>query len=313
MKTKYPYSKELKAPTSFGEVDYERITLDGSMERVSAFLSKVAASFKCRLANMEKIEIASSDGTSFPCYVFTPKSAPQEKGYPAMIYYHGGGFMFPVQKPMMKNSELFASKTGVKVFLPDYRISLNCNCETIMADCMAALHYVFEHAENLQVDASRVLLYGDSAGGALASSVAIWNRDANAYPLCGQLLAYPVCDKESWKYPSVEAYKDAVWTKNGNEAMWRVYLGRGCHNLSRFIPMANDLQGLPPTYIEAAEMDTLCDEALAFSEKLRKSGVDVEEHTIVGAFHGYDADLKSPLTKRSFERRYAAIRRFVYA
>lgn len=313
MKTKYPYSKELKKPATYGEVDYEKIMLDGSMEKVSVFLSKMAASFKCKHADMEKIDIVSSDGTSFPCYVFTPKTAPQAQGYPAMVYYHGGGFMFPVQRFMMKNSELFASQAGVKVFLPDFRISLHVDCETIMADCMAALHYVFDNADSLQINTSRVLLYGDSAGGALASSVAIWNRDKETYPLCGQLLAYPVCDKESWKYASIETYRDAVWTKSGNEAMWRVYLGRGCHNLSRFIPMANDLHGLPPTYIEAAEMDTLHDEALAYAEKLQESGVEVELRTVPGAYHGYDGDLKSPVTQKSFEHRYAAIRRFINA
>lgn len=95
--------------------------------------------------------------------------------------------------------------------------------------------------------------------------------------------------------------------------MWRVYLGHGCHNIKRFIPMANDLHGLPPTYIEAAEVDILCDEALAFAEKLRNSGVEVEMYTITGAFHGYDADLKSSITKHSLEKRFSSIRRFSHA
>lgn len=313
MKTEYPYSKELKKPSSFGNVDYEKIMLDGSMKRVSSFISRTVASFRCTNAVLENLQIKASDEASVPCYVFTPKDLPASGKYAAMIYYHGGGFMFPIQKPMMANSELFAAHAGIKVFLPDYRISLDSDSETIMGDCMAVLDYVFDNADELQVDRSRVLLYGDSAGGALAATVAIWNRDGKQHPLCGQLLCYPVCDKESWKYPSVEAYRDAVWSKRANEAMWRVYLGRGCKKFSRFIPMANDLHGLPPSYVEAAEMDTLRDEALAFAEKMEKCGVEVESCTVAGAYHGYDADLKSPLTKQSFARRYAAIRRFIQA
>ena len=309
MKNQYPYNKDLKKPAGFGGVDYEKIMLNGSMKAVGAFIRKETAAFRCRKAGLETITIKSFDGAEIPCYVFTPEEAPAEGGYPAMIYYHGGGFMFPIQKPMMINSEIFAVKTGVKVFLPDYRISLDSSCETIMGDCMSVLDYVFEHSDDLKVDRQHVLLYGDSAGGALAASTAIWNRDDRHYPLCGQVLSYPVCDRESWKYESVDRYPDAVWSRSANEAMWRVYLGRGCRDVSRFVPMANDLHGLPPAYVEAAEIDVLHDEARAFAEKLRESGVEVTFRTVPGAYHGYDADLKSPVTRESFVCRFKAIRR----
>lgn len=86
---------------------------------------------------------------------------------------------------------------------------------------------------------------------------------------------------------------------------------RGCRDLKKVIPMKNDLHGLPPTYMEPLEIDILRDEALAYSEKLRKSNVAVTCNLVKGAYHGYDADLKSPLVKKIFARRYEMILSFI--
>ena len=159
MKSKYPYSKELKRAISFSNIDLEEKIRDGSLAKVAGFLNKQVSSYKSKIAKVRKDTYHSFDQKSITFYEFTPKK--EEPLYPAMIYCHGGGFMFPIQRSMMNNSALYAENTGVKVFLPEYRLSLDSPCDTTLEDCYAMLKFVFENAEKLKVDKNRVFLYGD--------------------------------------------------------------------------------------------------------------------------------------------------------
>lgn len=309
MKSKYPYSHELKFNMSFGDMDIEKMVKEGQMAKFASIMQKLTTNYKSKIATVQKGSYSSFDNTSIPFFEFTPKA--EKPLYPAMIYYHGGGFLFPIQKAMMNNSSLYAKNTGVKVFLPQYRLALDSPCNTTLEDCYSMLKFVFEHAKELKVDPERVFLYGDSAGGCLAAGVALLNRDRDNYPLRAQMLLYPVCDNEFWEYESMEKYKDAVWSKSANEQMWRLYLERGVENEVYVIPMKNDLHHLPPAYIEPQQMDTLRDEAIAYANKLKNAGIEVELNVISGSNHGFDVDLKSPLVKRVFEKRYEVIKKFI--
>ena len=75
--------------------------------------------------------------------------------------------------------------------------------------------------------------------------------------------------------------------------------------------MKNDCHDLPQAYVEPQEMDVLRDEAIAYANKLKRSGVAVECNLIGGSFHGFDAQLKSPLVKRVFAHRCEVIRRWL--
>ncbi len=275
---------------------------NGGLQRSAAFMKRQTDRYKTQKVQMDKGKYLSFDGKEIEFYSFTPME--KKEKYPAMIYYHGGGFMFPIQKFMMDNSVRYCERLGIKVFLPEYRISLEDSCDTIIEDCCRMLEYVFQNAEKLGIDEERVIVYGDSAGGCLAESVTLLNRDRKNYHLCGQMLLYPVCDNESGKYASVENYKDAVWNKKANETMWRTYLKRGTKNIEYAVPIKSDLRNLPPAYIEPQEIDILRDEAVAYADKLKAAGVKVEVNIIPGSYHGFDSDAKSPLVKRVYEKRY---------
>lgn len=165
--------------------------------------------------------------------------------------------------------------------------------------------------ERLGVDKGRVLVYGDSAGGCLAESVTLLNRDRENYHLRGQMLVYPVCDNESEKYASVKNYKDAVWSEKANETMWKTYLKRGTKNIAYVVPIKSDLKNLPPAYIEPQEIDILRDEAVAYADKLKAAGVAVEVNIIPGSYHGFDSDFRSSLVKQVYEKRYQVINRML--
>lgn len=309
MKPNYPYSNELKPTLMNTDYDMAELALTGKMKKVVNFIKKQTTHYKSKIANVTQNSYPVADGTKLPFYEFSPKKPKSQ--YPAILYFHGGGFMFPIQKAMMNNAALYASECNVKVFLPEYRIVPDVTCETVVEDCYSMLEYLFNHAQELHVDPNRVLLYGDSAGGCLAACVAILNRDRADYPLRAQMLLYPVCDNESENYPSIRQYKNAVWTKKANTSMWKLYFHNGVEHIDHVVPMKNDCHGLPPAYVEPQEMDVLRDEAIAYSNKLKLAGVPIECNLIGGSYHGFDAELKSPLVKRVFAHRYDVIRKYL--
>ena len=77
------------------------------------------------------------------------------------------------------------------------------------------------------------------------------------------------------------------------------------------IPMKNDLHDLPPAYIEPQQFDTLRDEAIAYANKLKNAGVDVDLNVISGSYHGFDSDFRSSLVKQVYEKRYQVINRML--
>lgn len=300
-KTKYPYNSELKKPDTYGNFDLQTIIDNGVLEANMKYVTGPVKKFKSDEVYFKPSTYPSFDGKMLDYYSLIPKV--KQDRYPAIIYYHGGGFMFPLQKCMLDNSVIYSKELNARVFVPEYRVSLQVSCDVVLEDCYAMLKFVFEHAEELQVDTNRVILYGDSAGGCLAESVTLMNRDRDAFPLCGQVLCYPVCDNESERYESVELFQEAAWSKNANQTMWRTYL-RGGTNLPKYVvPMRNNLSGLPKAYIEPQGIDTLRDEAIAYENKLRASSVETVLNVIPGSYHGFDADLDNALVKRVIRQR----------
>ena len=301
MKNRYPYSIELKGSAFDTDYDMSELALNGKMDMVIRFISKQSRKFKSKRCHVKSGTYESSDKAEVTYYEFT--SLEQKDLYPAIIYYHGGGFMFPIQKMMMEMSSIYASECGVKVFLPEYRFVPKVSCDQVMDDCYEMLKYVFDNAERLHVDPNKVILYGDSAGGCLAACVALRNRDSDAYPIKAQMLIYPVTDNESEKYDSMDTYEYAVWSKKANLSMWQLYFHNGYKDIRNLVPMKNDTANLPKTYVEPQECDVLRDEGIAYANKMKKAGAEVECNLIGGSYHGFDSEFKSRLVKETIHYR----------
>lgn len=308
MKQKYNYSRDVKAPASFGNYDITDLIRTGKIQRAAGFFEGMTRRYKSKIADIKRCTYASYDKKEVVCYEFTPLKAKER--YPAIVYFHGGGFMFPIQTMMMKVSSLYADSCGVKVFLPEYRYDLKDPQMMTLEDCYHMLKYVYDNADALQVDRDRIIVYGDSAGGCLCAGVTLMNRDRDKYPIAGQMLIYPVTDNDSYKYDSMDEYAEAAWSKRSNIGMWELYLSREGDKEKYLVPMHNDLCGLPRAYVEPQEIDTLCDEGVAYAKKLREAGVETELNIVLGSYHGFDAAVKSRLVQRVLKRRYEVIRRF---
>lgn len=225
---------------------------------------------------------------------------------PGVLYCHGGGFFLPLQCAALRIAAVLAKELPARVFLPDYRLLPQHPAPAAPDDCIAVWLAMHEHAEEWRLD-GRVILYGESAGGALAAGLALCARDRALPQAAGQVLIYPALDDKPGAYPSRAGVAGAAWNAASNAAMWRGYL-QDCAPGPHLVPLrAERFANLPPAYIEAAERDILRGEAAAFAGKLRDAGVPAEFHTVAGAVHGFDADADAPLTRAAVSRRVAAM------
>lgn len=260
---------------------------------------------------LSKYEVA-SDGAKIQMYCIEPVGIVGKKNIPALIYIHGGAFYFPLTTDSLNSMVYYAKELGVRVFLPDYRVSTEAPFPGPLKDCYACMLYLEKHAQELGVDISRLLVYGDSAGGCLAAGLTQYIRDYGGPVAAGQVLVYPVLDN-SLSFPSMRKYRDAPWPFNANENMWDIYLANGdCGKLKYAAPLqSDDFSRLPQAYVEVAEIDVLCDEGMAYARKLRDAGISVESYVVPGGYHGYDADQKIEFVKKMLEKRIRIMRQMM--
>jgi triacylglycerol lipase len=154
---------------------------------------------------------------------------------------------------------------------------------------------MFANAAALGIDPARVAVMGESAGGGLAAALALMARDRGTYPLCGQILTYPMIDHRTggpddpYGNPVTGEF---VWTREKNQFGWSCLRGGYAADDGRagwFSPsLATDLAGLAPAWIGTGSLDLFFDENLDYARRLCAAGVPVELKSHAGAFHGFN-------------------------
>lgn len=253
--------------------------------------------------------------------------APKNAGAaaPAIVDYHGGGFFLSTMRAHLAYAEKYAVATGARVFVPEYRLALDHPFPAALDDALATLDFVHRDAAALGVDRERIVVLGDSAGGALAAGVTQRllderGADSRSPKLRGQVLIYPVTDHET-KSASARDFVDTPgWTSGSNRNMWRLYL-RGSEWAARgergappayAAPLHRArFAGLPPAFVEVAEFDPLRDEGIAYARSLEAAGIPVALEIVAGAIHGYDLVEGSPTAAAILAKRLDALRRFL--
>lgn len=251
--------------------------------------------------------IVSYDGNLISVRVFSPSS--KEDQMPCLVYFHGGGFLIPAAPYHWKLANLYALKTPCKVVFVDYRLAPQYPFPTGLMDCYSALQWVDKNAVLLGIDRNRIAIGGDSAGGNLAAAVALMARDRGGVSPCFQMLIYPVTDRRMQTASMQEFSNTPMWNSTLNRRMWELYLPTAPEPPDYASPMeAPSLEGLPPAYLETAEVDCLRDEGIAYAEALQQAGVPVTLHQTKGTLHGFDMMLHSPIVKVCIEERVKALR-----
>ncbi len=223
----------------------------------------------------------------------------------AILDLHGGGFGYKTSPGQFMFACEYALALNCRVFMPDYHLLPDYPFPAAYEDAMLTYQYMVDHATEFSVNPNKIIVLGDSAGGALAANVCN-TAEARGLPkpMC-QLLIYPVTDDEM-NTESMRRFTDTpLWNARNNRRMWPMYL-KGVTDEQRRIavPIQNPLpQALPPTYIETAEFDCLHDEGLAYAKHIEGVAEYVEINETKGTFHGYDILAKHPITRDSVKKR----------
>lgn len=165
-------------------------------------------------------------------------------------------------------------------------------------DCYAALRWMSDQASALGVDAGRLALYGGSAGGGLAAAVALPARDRGTPRPAFQMLPCPMLDDRNVTPSSHEITDIGIWDRAANLQGRQALLGDfdGADGVSPYAApaRADDLSGLPPTYLDAGELDLFRDENIDYATRLVRAGVPVELHVYPGGIHAGELPAPTP-------------------
>ncbi|MGL6111898.1 MAG: alpha/beta hydrolase [Rubrivivax sp.] len=233
---------------------------------------------------------ASSPHGPIPLRLYHPQPAAERKRAPAVLmYFHGGGWVMGDLDTHDTLCRELANGSGCAVVAVDYRMGPEHRFPVAVDDCIAATCWVREHAAELGVDASRMAVGGDSAGGNLAAVVAIDARDAGDPPIRFQLLIYPATDqRRGWPSHTTNA-QGYLLTSDTMDYFHDHYIPDKAMDLDwRASPLLHpDLSKLPPALVLTAGYDPLRDEALQYSHRLTQSGNRATHILFERQIHGF--------------------------
>ena len=206
---------------------------------------------------------------------------------PALLHIHGGGMV--MGRPEMRHAALVSicRALGCIVASVDYRLAPEAPFPAALDDCYAALHWLHANASELGMDATRIAVAGESAGGGLAACLSLLARDREGPPLIMQMLTYPMLDDRTAAVAeALPLAGEFVWGTSANAFGWRSLLQAepGHPEVSPYAAAARagDLAGLAPTFIGIGALDLFLEENMDYARRLIRAGVPTEFHVYPG-------------------------------
>ena len=223
---------------------------------------------------------------------------------PALLWIHGGGYMLGDIDQEDLTAKQFTLSAECIIASVEYRLAPEHPYPAPLEDCYAVLKWLSTHADELRIDRSRIAVGGGSAGGGLASGLAILARDRAEVKTTFQLLVYPMINDCNIA-PASNALPDAIlWTRESNLIGWRSYLGcePGVEGISCYAAAyrAENLEGLPATYIAVGDLDLFAQEDIEYSRRLVAAGIPTELHVYPGGCHAFDMLVPSADVSKRF-------------
>jgi len=239
---------------------------------------------------LPKAYTAGSAADGVPVRVYTPTAA-ATGARPAIVYYHGGGWVIGSLAVYEPSAKALAERTGAIVFSVDYRLASETANKFPAAheDAYAAYKYVRDNAAALNVNPAKIAVAGESAGGNMAAAVCILARERGVTLPVHELLVYPVADN-NLTTTSYNTYANAVPLSRPNiQYFTGLYFNTPADGDNRLISLVDvaDLRGLPPTTIIAAEIDPLQTEGQTLRDRLTAAGVTTIYQLYAGTTHEF--------------------------
>lgn len=223
---------------------------------------------------------------SIPARIYRPST---DSRSPVLVYFHGGGLVMGSNHSFEPLARALASASLATVVAVDYRLAPEAAPPAQFHDAYAATEWVSRRAADLRVDASRLAVVGDSAGGSLAAAVALAARDRGGPAICAQVLLYPGLDRDMTT-PSVAATADApLLTRDDIDYMHALADGdAGPPEDPYLVPAyASDLSRLPPAIVVTGGCDPIRDWGERYAVRLRDAEVQTTLTRYPGTYHGF--------------------------
>lgn len=228
--------------------------------------------------------------------IFRPKGS---KGtLPVFMHFHGGGWVLGDKETHDRLDRELANGAQAAVAFVNYSPAPEAQYPTQIEEAYKATKWIAENGDSLGLDASRLVLLGDSVGGNMATVVAMMCKDRGGPEIAYQILFYPVTDANFDTGTYREFAQGYFLEREGMKWFWDSYLPDAA---KRREPYASPLQasfdqlkGLPPALIMVGEHDVLREEVEAYAHKLSQAGVPTAAARFLGTMH--DFVLLNPIT-----------------
>jgi acetyl esterase len=213
---------------------------------------------------------------------------PQPGVHPVLVYFHGGGWTIGDLDSHDVLCRQLCLAADAAVVAVDYRMGPEHRFPAAVEDCVEAMRWVRSQAARLGLDAARLAVGGDSAGGNLAAVVCLVLRNAGDPPPVFQLLIYPATDMRAVA-PSHTTNGQGYLLTSDLIAYFRGhYVDEASWADWRASPLlAPDLGGLPPALVLTAGFDPLRDEGRQYADALSAAGNRVQYVCFERQIHGF--------------------------
>ncbi|BAN23142.1 thermophilic carboxylesterase Est2 [Caballeronia insecticola] len=242
--------------------------------------------------SVEDMRVPVRDGETIGVRVYQPVEPSWAEPCAGLMYLHGGGFTVGSVATHDALCRKLAHDAGCAVVSVDYRLAPEHRFPVAVHDAFDALQWLAREAPTLGIDATRLAIGGDSAGGTLAIVCAVLARDAGI-DLRLQLLIYP--GTSAWQRSASHARLAEGYLLSGETIQWffeQYVRDERDRDDWRFAPLdaaggVPDYKGVAPAWIAAADHDPLYDEDVAFADMLKKAGVPVTLARYEGMIHEF--------------------------
>ena len=274
------------------------------------------------IANPERViktaaQCPGRDGApDVPLVLYRPAGSDHDT-LPCLYHMHGGGYVAGAASGLEAIHRELVETLHCALVSVDYRLAPETPFPGPIEDCYAGLAWVFANAQTLRIDARRIGIGGESAGGGLAATLALMVRDRGEYTIAFQNLIYPMIDDRTCLAPDPRPHiGEFVWNPGSNVFGWQCYLGhapirrRGPAHAAA--ARAETVAGLPPTFIGTGALDLFVTENAVYATRLVQAGVACDFHIYPGAFHGFDADQRAAVSRRMRRDSWDFLRRHLH-
>ena len=246
------------------------------------------------LENVFDLKVGDQEDSKFSIRVYVPSKIKTNEKVPVILFFHGGGFVMGNLETHDYPCRCIAKFSEMVVIAVDYRLAPEYKFPVSLNDAKYVHKNLHKFSLPFNIDLENILVCGDSAGGNLATILAI-NYSYNLLPkIKGQILIYPCVDL-TLSMKSMDIQLDGlVFSGKTMSYFVKHYLENRVDEVNwEASPLyAPNLSNQPPAYIFAAGLDPLLDEGIAYKNRLKDNGNIVHYKLYEGQIHGFVTNSK---------------------